>query len=403
MRRLVLALAATAALLGAGAAAAAQKSIKDPAEYNAYITALNTADPAARAAAMDAFLKAYPSSIMVTDALEQEMAGWQQAGDAARVEETARRLIAANPTHVRALAILAALVRQHGSPAAADEAGGYAERGVAALKTWTRPEEMSEQDYATVRGQMIPIFAGALGYRALNRKDYVGARPFYLQALANDPGDLSNAYQLAIADLEGSPQDVTGFWWAARAMHLAESNLPARNQIETWAKARYQRYHGGLDGWDQVVAQGAKGQAPPASFGIARAPTAAELAVKAVRENDPASLSLGDWAFVLNQRDASPENKAAAEKVWNAIQARQQNGKARFKLQLRVRNPSPGGFDAEVVDDGPSAQPVTVRVHLRLGLPGKPIDSRVTVTGVFTTYNVDPFKFHLEDAAYEAD
>src|SRR5262245_52869102 len=39
-----------------------QKVIKDPAEYNAYIAALNTQDPAQRAAAMEAFVTKYPQS-----------------------------------------------------------------------------------------------------------------------------------------------------------------------------------------------------------------------------------------------------------------------------------------------------------------------------------------------------
>src|SRR5215472_12544466 len=50
-----------------------QKVIKDQAEYNAYMTALNTTDPAARAAAMEAFLKQYPNSIVKLEALEQAM------------------------------------------------------------------------------------------------------------------------------------------------------------------------------------------------------------------------------------------------------------------------------------------------------------------------------------------
>ena len=43
-----------------------QKVIKDPAEYNAYIAALNTTDPAAKGAAMEAFVAQYPNSIVKT-------------------------------------------------------------------------------------------------------------------------------------------------------------------------------------------------------------------------------------------------------------------------------------------------------------------------------------------------
>ena len=55
-----------------------QKVIKDPAEYNAYITALNTTDPAAKAQAMEAFVAQYPNSIVKIEALEQAMGAYQQ-------------------------------------------------------------------------------------------------------------------------------------------------------------------------------------------------------------------------------------------------------------------------------------------------------------------------------------
>src|SRR5437870_12712306 len=47
---------------GQAGAPTSQKTIKDPAEYNAYITALNTPDPAQKAAAMEAFITQYPQS-----------------------------------------------------------------------------------------------------------------------------------------------------------------------------------------------------------------------------------------------------------------------------------------------------------------------------------------------------
>src|SRR5579884_4037750 len=56
-----------------------QKVIKDPAEYNAYMAALNTTDPAAKGAAMEAFVAQYPNSIVKVDALQQAMGAYQQA------------------------------------------------------------------------------------------------------------------------------------------------------------------------------------------------------------------------------------------------------------------------------------------------------------------------------------
>src|SRR5260370_18508896 len=65
---------------GPSNAQSTQKVIKDPAEYTAYIAALNTQDPAARAAAMGAFVKQNPPAIMKIEALEPPVTAYQQAG-----------------------------------------------------------------------------------------------------------------------------------------------------------------------------------------------------------------------------------------------------------------------------------------------------------------------------------
>lgn len=50
-----------------------QEVITHPAEYAAYMAAINTADPAARNAALDSFLKQFPDSVMRDEALEHVM------------------------------------------------------------------------------------------------------------------------------------------------------------------------------------------------------------------------------------------------------------------------------------------------------------------------------------------
>ncbi len=74
---------AAAQAAAAPAAPAAQKpQIKDPAEYNAYVNAVQQSDPAAKAQAIEAFLQTYPNSVMKEDALGvvngRLPAGWQR-------------------------------------------------------------------------------------------------------------------------------------------------------------------------------------------------------------------------------------------------------------------------------------------------------------------------------------
>src|SRR6478752_9117140 len=84
-----------------------KKEIKDPAEYNAYVGAVQQSDPAAKISGLEAFLTQYPNSVMKEDALELLMGTYQQANNQAKMLDTAQRVVAANPNNIRALALLA--------------------------------------------------------------------------------------------------------------------------------------------------------------------------------------------------------------------------------------------------------------------------------------------------------
>src|SRR5437588_12028944 len=92
---------------GQAAAPQQKKEIKDPAEYNAYVGAVQQADPAAKISGLEAFLTQYPNSVMKNQALEILMGTYQQANNIQKALDTAVKLVAADPCNVRAMALLA--------------------------------------------------------------------------------------------------------------------------------------------------------------------------------------------------------------------------------------------------------------------------------------------------------
>jgi len=92
---------------GQPAAPQQKKEIKDPAEYNAYMGAVQQSDPNAKISGLEAFVTQYPNSVMKEDALEALMGAYQQANNAAKMADAAQRLLQANPCNLRALALLA--------------------------------------------------------------------------------------------------------------------------------------------------------------------------------------------------------------------------------------------------------------------------------------------------------
>src|ERR1035438_9082445 len=96
----------TAAQTAPAAAPAQKKEIKDPAEYNAYVGAVQQKDPAAKVSGLEAFLTQYPNSVMKEDALELLMGAYGETNNQAKTLDTAQKVLTTNPCNLRALALL---------------------------------------------------------------------------------------------------------------------------------------------------------------------------------------------------------------------------------------------------------------------------------------------------------
>ena len=248
-----------------------QKVIQDPAEYNAYTAAVSTADATSRAEALEAFIQQYPKSVVLIDALEQEMAAWQTVGDSKQVMKVAKRLLAADSGNIRALGIVVALDRVNaaaGDNAALNEMCVDASGGMLAVPMWRQPANMSEGDFVTLSKLLNDIFVGAEGYCAVQQKNYSQAGEWLTRAYGMDPTNVQDTYQLAVADLESTPLDVSGFWYCARAIHLAQSaTIPQdTSSMVAYCKAKYTKFHGADDGWDALLTSIADQDTPPPNF-----------------------------------------------------------------------------------------------------------------------------------------
>ncbi len=257
-----------------GAAQDARKVIKDKAEYNTYVKALAMPDPGERAAALEAFLVQYPTSVAVADALTAALEAYQQAGNSDGLTHTAHRLLAIDSTNVRALAIAAFMARRRilevtdsaATAQAAESASVLGHRCLDGVTHWAKPQDTPDTAFARLGRQMSDICYGAVAFAALEGRDYAGARDNYLKAVAINPANVGDTYQLGIAELESTPSDPTGFWYLAKAVNLAGDNAATLDVIERYAKEKYRRYHGSEDGWDALVADAKAEAAPPPNF-----------------------------------------------------------------------------------------------------------------------------------------
>jgi tetratricopeptide (TPR) repeat protein len=307
-----------------------KKEIKDPAEYNAYVGAVQQSDPAARVSGLEAFLTQYPNSVMKEDGLELLMIAYQQTNNQAKMLETAQKVLAVNPCNIRALALVAyakqgmAQANQNPQQNFAD-AGQAGEKGLQCLQTAVKPDGTSDADWQKLKSQTAGIFNTAAGLAAFQATaaakgtDYGKAEQYLRVAVNADPTNLLDVYDLALADLAAGPteSDPEGLFYIARASNLAQG--AGKDQIAKFGKSRYVKYHGSEEGWDDLLKTAATTPLPPANFTITKyvPPTPAEQAATLVKTKKVEEMSFAEWQMVLSE--GTPED---AEKVWTALKGK---------------------------------------------------------------------------------
>jgi hypothetical protein len=303
--------------------------IKDPAEYNAYVAAVQQKDPNAKISGLEAFLTQYPNSVMKNTALEILLGTYQQAGNVKKALETATKLVAVQPCSVPALFLLTYVNRvtaqsgdANGKQESAD-AEKYGQQGLDCLSKYQKPEGTSDADFQKQVATMKENFNAGIGWGALQDKDNAKSAQFLKAAVESNPPDsekdLALLYPLALSYLQQTPPDYqNGVWYAARAAAVA----PAASQpgLEKYARSQYMKYHQGDDGWDTVL-NAAKAGGPQVP--IPAPPTPADQAHDMVAKTPPDKMDFATWEFVL-----SNGSQADQDTVWNAIKGKavQMNG-----------------------------------------------------------------------------
>jgi hypothetical protein len=302
------------------AAAGPQLSQEEYTAYNAVITAT---DPAAKAAAAEAFLTKYPQSTVKSTVLEQALAGYSGSNNAPKAIDAADRLLQVDPNNIRALALETALLKAQGDAAAdaAAKSASYAKAADAATRGLkaTKPAAVADADWAAIQKQVTPYFYSAIGIDALTKKDMPGAIAAYTSELKSvdvaatqAPGPLlQDTFFLGNAYYGSTPPDYLSctFFATRTAIYAPDQFKPQFQPLATYC---YKKYHGGEDGYDAVKASAKDNLFPPADFAasVKPAPTTADQATKLLADDkadDPtlAKTALADREFVMSYGTSS--------------------------------------------------------------------------------------------------
>src|SRR5271155_2172751 len=373
-----------------------QITIKDPAEYNAYTSAIGQSTPAAKAAAIESFLQSYPNSVVKGDLLAQLVNAYQATGDTAKTYDAAKRLLQVDPNNLRALIFVVYIEKQqaNGDQAKLDDAAALAQRGESA----TKPANMNDADFQKLKDVGTPIFYDVIGADDVAKKDYKDAIAAYTAELhaAKDPAQttqqplLADTYALGNAYVQEDPKDlVNGIWYLTRAAQYLQE--PYKSTVEKAAEYWYKKYHGGMDGFDQIKQLAHDNEFPPDSYKPVAAPpppSPKDLAHNAlVTTPDPTKLALGDKEYIL--ANGSPED---AQNVWAVLQGQT------AEVPGVVIQASTESVQLAFSDDAKQSQKADFTINMKAPLKEVPaVGSTQTYLATFDSYTQNPPMIILKD------
>ncbi len=301
------------------------------AEYTVYNNAMTQSNLQAKAAAIEAYLTAYPNSSVKQDTLVTLMTAYSQF-DPAKTLDAADRVLQLDPTNLRALTFEAYLRKQNADSltdpaakqAALDSAAGFAQKGLAAPK----PASISDADFKALQSAAFPVFYSIIGFAAFNKNDNATAIDAYKKELASGPAGSHQDARLGSSGhllpglglLPVHPARLSQLHLLRRRAVSPTRRTTSRRRYSPTAKYCYKKYHGGTDGYDAVVAAATANLNPPAGLfaSIKPAPTPVDI-INGIFQSTPdlATLAVSDKEYVLQK--GTPEQAA---KVWATIQGK---------------------------------------------------------------------------------
>jgi len=393
-------------------------------EYAAYNKANTAATPADKVAAFEAYLKQYPNSAVKVDVLNQILFADAQLQDKAAILSAADRLLAVDPSNLRALffevfyrkADADKLTDPAAKQAALDAVVKYAQQGISAPK----PQDMSDADFAALKAKTDPIFESAIADDDISKKDFADAIPLLKKEIEEDKDNttkvgqtLQDVYVLAQAYYSSTPPDYLNCaWYATRAAAFAPAAY--KTTIEPLATYCYKRYHGSADGYDAMQTAVQTNLDPPAGFlaGVKAAPKPADLVAGLVDSTpDLATLALGDKETALQygtrlnpttgtvdpatgKKDPKTQ-KTDAEMVFDSVKGKQ----VEFP-NVTVVSATDSQLVLLVSDDAVASKTPDFTVNLKEPLKTIPQPGdKITVDGTYDSYTGSPLMITMTDGS----
>ncbi len=245
-------------------------------EYNAFQAVANEKDAHKKISLADAFLAKFTDTDFKDLAYLQELAAYQQLGDGVKAISAGQKALEANPDNLDALRYISfalPFVYKANDPDAATmltSVEGQAKHGLDLLQKLQKPANVTDEQFNQAIKGSRSVFNGAIGYVALQKKDYAAAVTSLKTAAEDDPSNNLTFSMLGQAYLQSSPPDYDhGLWSLARSVALAKAaNSPNAAALQKYYDQVYTNRHGSNEGEQDIVTQASASLNPPDGFKV---------------------------------------------------------------------------------------------------------------------------------------
>lgn len=299
--RSLLVLVGLAVILGGAVAVWAQRSPYGVEEFNAYVDTTRSQNPAERLAAIETFLKQYPTSVLRAFVYPNQAQTAFAVQKYPKVIEAVDNFMAMDQAQVVAIYKQSNYTDQqidsayfeanlyytysflqsfrNGTPQADALAARAAERAqqgldlhhklYAGIQPPTEPEKL--QQFEQLKRQQEAAFHTVLAFTAYRNKDYPAAAREYAILVGFTPGDAMLNYRLGLSLLQKDPREYQpGFWHVARAIALG---IPKSDDVKDYLTKNLAVYQQvvpqcAADQVNDLIAAASQSAQPPAGWSL---------------------------------------------------------------------------------------------------------------------------------------
>jgi len=375
-----------------------QPQWKDRAEYDLYVEITKTADHNKKLELLNQWQQKYPDSAFKGQRLALMMESYLATNQIDRAMQTGNEILAANPKDIRTIYLMTANALRLTNPT--PEQLALAEKVARTLVSnldELKPAGMSDADWEKGKPDLMAAGHTTLAWVASQRKDFLTAEKEFSASLKANPNNSQVSYWLAGVIREQKDPDKQSavlFHYARAAFHTGPGSLTeqGRKEVEKYVTQLYSKFHGSMDGFDELRKLASESAFPPEGFKILSVYEVSAMKEEEFRKSNP---MLALWMTVKKELTGPSGAQYFESSVKGALLPGGVNDVKRFKATLIEAKPAKNPKQL-IVAIGDAETPEATLVLDEPLIGSAPKGTQLEFEGVATAFSSDPFNLTFE-------